>query len=313
MKKIDEKARADFGFWALVAFVVLLLLVSVESFSQNSHVQLASNYMENNNFNPSSTADSFYEKGMTFLENQALNKAMTHFKLALKENPRHYPSLSKLAYVNTVIGYYDSAEYYAEKGITAEPSNAMAYINLVQALLAQGKNAEAENQLARAAGIDPEVVTQIGSRFITEHNSLKYAILYFRVVHRIAPDNKLNCLNYSYALKLAGQFESAERVLYPQFKSMNPSHPHFETAYILYHKLLLIQKKYDQILQSASANVPESYYRQYYYMALSHYVQGNGSDFEKNAQLYFQYGPELASASIGDWAKTQIREITKTR
>ena len=298
MKKTTQNKQRS--HWSTLALAIpLSLLIHLTSFAQGGEV--------------SEKALEYYDQGMTLLEQNAIEKAQLFFEQAIMNDPDFFDAYTKLSYINTTLGRYDLAEYHARKAIDLKPGSAKAHLDLAQVLRGKKKAAEAKKHIAQAAALDPEQVSRIGSRLITEFNSIPDAIYYFEITYQVAPHNMLNCLNYSYALRLNGQLKEAETVLATGYDQIDRSNQYFETAYALYFKLKMMQKKYDDVINTASEKVNVTYDEQYLYRALSYYLMGDISQFETNSKLYFEYSRQSPPDSLIDWARSRVNTLLEVR
>lgn len=88
---------------------------------------------------------------LTYEEQGLLDKAAQEYEKALRQNPRHFPSLMGLGDLAYQEGRYPAARKYYTKALKAEPENARANNNLAMLYLGRGKNLKKAEALALKA------------------------------------------------------------------------------------------------------------------------------------------------------------------
>jgi tetratricopeptide (TPR) repeat protein len=86
-----------------------------------------------------------------------LNRAIQYLKEALRLQPDDYEVLRLLGVAHGVGGQHQQASAYFEQAVQQQPDNATAWFNLAQAREYAGDTAGAQQALARAQQLDPEI------------------------------------------------------------------------------------------------------------------------------------------------------------
>jgi len=86
-----------------------------------------------------------------------LNKAIQYLKEALRLQPDDYEVLRLLGVAHGVGGQHQQATAYFEQAVQQQPENATAWFNLAQAREYAGDNTGAQQALARARQLDPDI------------------------------------------------------------------------------------------------------------------------------------------------------------
>ena len=228
------------------------------------------------------------------------------FNLAIKYDPYFSEAFLFLGRIRIQQKKYEEAAAFGEQAIKFNPELVAAHLDLFLTYSRLKKRADAHRHLLAAAKLDPESVSRTASRLIIEKDDLYGALFFFEKVHAVAPTNVLNALNYAKALMIAGRDLKAEKVLEIAYQDADFYNEHFQLLYSMYFAKLLQHGKHEFILSLASEKVPSTFHSQYLYLSLSNFKMGNMVEFEKYANLYFEYTDDVAPKSLAAWAESQL-------
>ena len=315
MKRIDPKSVKIFCRNFLRLF---LCLWCFDGLSQNGESNGATSYRVHDE--PSYTsahelisagvedAREYVRIGQSLIEEKP-ELAQGFFWNAIRLRPDVYKSYSYLYFIKIKNGDYDSARWYAEKAVEFNPRSPQTHLDLSLALARLRQIDDAKREVQVAATIDPDYVTRVGAKYITDRNSISGALFYFSSVYSVAPEHVLNNINYSYALRLNSQFQVALNVLSGVFEHTSQHDQYFDVAYGLYFKLLFDQGKYREIIATASTKVDQTYAQQYFFKALSHYKLEQSNDFNVTGEKYFSSAAKRPPSSLQTWATEEIKKM----
>lgn len=215
-----------------------------------------------------------------------------------------------LARIKIREGDFTKAEIYGQQAVMFNSDLVPAHLDLFLVYSRLQLKEKANEHLLAAAKLDPEAVTSTASRLITEQDDLYGALFFFEKVHTVAPTNLLNSLNYAKALMIAKRNTHAEKVLEIAYQANDYNTEHFSILYSMYFAKLMNHRKYQFALDLASEKVPDAFYSQYLYKALSHFKLGEHKAFEENANLYFLHKKDAVPPSLIAWAETTCKSIS---
>lgn len=247
-----------------------------------------------------------YNTAVTQFEIGNLPEAEYFFNLAIKYDPYFAEAYLFLGRIRIQQRVYNDAVLYANKAVQYDPELVAAHLDLFLGYSRLQNKEEANKHLLAAAKLDPENVSKTASRLIIEKDDLYGALFFFEKVHQVAPTNILNSLNYAKALMIADKDMKAEKVLEIAYQANDFYHEHFQLLYSMYFAKLMQHGKHETILLLASEKVPSSFASQYLYKSLCNFKLNNIAEFERNAELYFQFKNDPIPKSLTAWAQSQL-------
>ena len=75
-------------------------------------------------------ADSLYSIGLTFLQTEDYEKALSYFQKAIEKNPRHAEAIFQIGYCKGNLGHYQEEIKTYKQAIHIKPDLAEAHYNL---------------------------------------------------------------------------------------------------------------------------------------------------------------------------------------
>ena len=135
-----------------------------------------------------------------------MNEARAHYDLALKNRIFRVEDLTALARFCFSKNWYDAGITNLQDALALNPDNAILHTLLAEALKRQGRNDEAEQQLAAAARLDPSpVISHFGLGLeLGRQGKIAEAAEQFREVVRLKPDFVEGRVNLGLALAKQG-------------------------------------------------------------------------------------------------------------
>jgi tetratricopeptide (TPR) repeat protein len=131
-----------------------------------------------------------YNLGTAFLKEGKSDEAVLYFTKALKINPQKADARMNLANVLFMQGKYDEAVFHYNEILKIYPENADAHYNLANVLASQVKLDEAVSHFKEALRINPEYSKahyNIGNTFFKQ-GKIKEAVTHYSEVIKIRPD-----------------------------------------------------------------------------------------------------------------------------
>jgi tetratricopeptide (TPR) repeat protein len=209
---------------AVIILCALTIVLSTWTIQRNRVWQNEASLWQDCVYKSPNKARSHYNLAMVLAEQGQSDKAVDHYKHALRLNPHSASIHTNLAIELFARGEHAAAIEHYEKALAIEPAFFYAHLNFGKALLALGKHDAAIAHLETALRINPgsaNVNNTLGRIKLVE-NELKQASQFFIEAIKIKPDFDEAYNNLGVVLTRTDRLEQAGKLFLKAFK-LNPS------------------------------------------------------------------------------------------